>query len=240
MKRFWESAAAAPQPGGYGVLLDGRPVRLPGGAPLVVGNEALAAAIAAEWQAAGGAKGGEMSMQDVPLTRLAGTAQERIAPDPAGQVAGLAKYAETDLLCYRAEDSRLAARQAELWQPLLDWAALHLDAPLRTTTGLMPVPQEAAALAALRRAVAACDPLELAALGMLVPALGSLVLGLAVLRDRLGPEEAHALAVLDETFQEEFWGTDPEAARRRERGAAEVMLAARLLALARAPRQDSG
>lgn len=233
MKRFWDRAAVSAQPGGWGVELDGRPVRLPGGGPLVVASAALAAAIAEEWNAAGGAKGGEMGMHDVPLTRLAGTAQERIAPDPAPQVAGLAKYADSDLLCYRAEDHRLAAEQAALWQPWLDWAAERFDARLAVTQGLMPVPQPPAALAALHRAVAECAALELAALGLLVPTLGSLVLGLAVREGRLAAEEAHALAVLDETFQEAFWGTDPEASARRARGRAEVALAARLLALAR-------
>lgn len=233
MKRFWDTAAHAAQPGGYGVQLDGRPVRLPSGTPLLVESEALARAIAAEWAAAGGAKGGEMSMEDVPLTRLAGTAQERLAANPAAQIEGLAKYAETDLLCYRAEDDKLAARQAETWQPLLDWAALHLDAPLRVTTGLMPVPQPEEALAALRRVVAACTVLELAALGLLVPATGSLVLALAVLRGRLDAAEAHALSVLDETFQEAFWGTDPAAENKRARGARDVALAAQLLALGR-------
>ncbi|HYI85223.1 MAG TPA: ATP12 family chaperone protein, partial [Acetobacteraceae bacterium] len=120
MKRFWDRATVDKGPGGYGVLLDGRPVRLPGGAPLSVQSQQLAEAVAAEWtSAAGGAKGGDMSAAEVPLTRLAGTAQERIAPDPAPVAEGLAKYAETDLLCYRAEDPRLAALQAEGWQPLL-------------------------------------------------------------------------------------------------------------------------
>ncbi|WP_135470967.1 ATP12 family protein [Crenalkalicoccus roseus] len=233
MKRFWDSAAAAPQPGGFGVLLDGRPVRLPGGAPLVVPAAALAEAIAEEWARAGGAKGGEMSFADVPLTRLAGTAQERIAPDPAPVVTALARYGETDLLCYRAEDRRLAAEQAAQWDPLLDWAALQLDAPLRVTAGLMPVPQDATALAALRRAVAALGALELSALGVLVPGLGSLVLGLAVVHGRLEAAEAHRLATLDEAFQERFWGTDAEAAARRARIGAEVALAARLVALMR-------
>jgi chaperone required for assembly of F1-ATPase len=234
MKRFWDIASVAPAGTGFGVLLDGRPVRLPGGAPLAVAARPLAEAIAAEWAAAGGgAKGGTMSFAEVPLTRLAGTAQERIAPDPAPTVAALAQYAETDLLCYRAEDPGLAAEQAAVWGPLLDWAALHLDAPLRVTAGLMPVAQEAAALAALRRAVAAEAPVGLSALGLLVPALGSLVLGLAVARGRLHAAEAHALATLDETFQERFWGVDAEAAARRARIGAEIALAERLMRLAR-------
>ncbi|MBX9700047.1 MAG: chaperone, ATP12 [Acetobacteraceae bacterium] len=233
MKRFWDSAVPAPAAGGgFGVMLDGRPVRLPGGAPLAVATLPLAAAVAEEWSHAGGAKGGEMSFADLPLTRLVGTAQERIASDPEPTVAAIARYGETDLLCYRAEDSRLATEQAERWGPLLDWAALQLDAPLRVTAGLMPVAQDAQALAALRRAVAAHPPVALSALGVLVPGLGSLVLGLAVSRGRLTAAEAHDLATLDERFQERFWGTDAEAAARRARTAAELALAARLLALA--------
>jgi chaperone required for assembly of F1-ATPase len=233
MKRFWDTAAAVPEPGGFRVLLDGKPVRLPGGSPLLVEAPRLAEAIAAEWSAAGGAKGGEMTPADIPLTRLAGTAQERIAPDPAGMVEGLAKYAESDLLCYRADDHRLAAIQAAEWQPLLDWAALQHDAPLRVTTGLMPVAQDAASVEALRRVVATCDPIELTALGVLVPGFGSLVLALAVVQGRLEAAEAHRVSILDETYQEEFWGLDAEAEDRRRRIAAEVAQAERLLALAR-------
>lgn len=235
MKRFWDHAAVAPQPdGGFGVLLDGRPVRLPGGVTLLLPNPALAAAVAAEWNAAGGgARDAEMSMAEVPLTRLVGTAQDRIAADPAPLVDGLAHYGTTDLLCYRAAEERLVAAEAAAWQPLLDWAALHLDAPLRVTAGLMPVAQDPDALAALRRAVAALPPLELTALGVLVPALGSLVLGLAVLRGRLEALAAHELSTLDERFQEGFWGTDAEALARRQRIAGEVAVAARLVALSR-------
>jgi chaperone required for assembly of F1-ATPase len=236
MKRFWDTAVAEPEPGGFRVLLDGKPVRLPGGTPLKVEAAALAEAIVAEWSAAGGQKGGEMSPADIPLTRLAGTAQERIAPDPGPTVEGLTKFGETDLLCYRAEDRKLAALQAAEWQPLLNWAALQHDAPLRVTTGLMPVPQDPAAMTALRRAVAALSAVELTALGVLVPSFGSLVLGLAVVQRRLAAAEAHRLAILDETFQEEFWGLDDEAAARRRRIAAEVAQAERLLLLARTGR----
>lgn len=234
MKRFWTNAVAVARPeGGHAVLLDGKPLRLPGGAPLATRHAALAEAIAAEWQAAGGEKDGEMTMEAVPLTRLLGTAQDRIAPDPAPMVAGLAKFAETDLLCYRAGDPALAAMQAREWQPLLDWAAEAHGAPLAVTAGLMPVPQPAASLEALRAAVAAHAEEELAALGLAVPALGSLVLGLALSAARLSAAEAHRLAVLDETHQEQRWGTDWEAEQRRARAAAELELAERFFALVR-------
>ena len=235
MKRFWSHAVSVPRPeGGYAVLLDGRPLRIPGGAALATNHRALAEAIAAEWNAAGGAQGGEMSMEEVPLTRLLGTAQDRIAPDPAPMVQGLAKYAETDLLCYRANDAALAERQAREWQPLLDWAAERHHAPLTITAGLMPVVQPSASLDALQQAIAEHAAEELAALGLAVPALGSLVLALALSEGRLDAEEAHRLAILDETYQEQRWGTDAEATKRQARAAAEITLAERFLALVRA------
>lgn len=232
MKRFWEAALAVPRlEGGYGVVLDGRPLRLPGGSILATENRPLAEAIAEEWDKVGGSKGGEMHQEDVPLTRILAAAQERIAPDPKPMVEGLTRYGETDLLCYRAEDHRLAARQAEAWQPVLEWAAQALDAPLRITQGLMPVPQPQDSLAALQAAVARHDAAGLAALGVAVPALGSLVLGLALSLGRLDAEEAHRLAIVDELYQEEFWGSDPETAARRTDRLNEVRLAKRFMAL---------
>lgn len=232
MKRFWDQATAMPTADGFAVHLDGRPVRLPGGGTLAVQTRPLAEALAAEWQAAGGTKDGTMSWEDVPLSRLIGTAAERIAPAPEATMLAIAKYGETDLLCYRADDPILAARQQAQWQPWLDWSAEALGARLVATEGIMPVVQSPAALAALARAVARLDSLRLSALGVLVPSLGSLVLGLAVQRGALAVEEAHRLSILDELFQEEQWGLDWMAEERREKVAADLRLAMRLLELA--------
>jgi chaperone required for assembly of F1-ATPase len=235
MKRFWTKAAAERAREGYRVLLDDRPVHLPGGALLAVPTASLAAAIAQEWQQAGGSESGaEMSWDMVPLTRLAGTAQERIAPDPAGIADALARYGESDLLCYRAErPAELARRQELAWQPWLDWAGDRYGARLAPTTGIVHRPQDPAALAALRRALSEQDAFTLAGLGLAVPALGSLILGLALAAGALDAGMAYALATLDEAYQAEQWGEDAEAARRRERVGEDVAVAGRLMRLAR-------
>jgi chaperone required for assembly of F1-ATPase len=198
-----------------------------------VGTPGLAEAIAAEWQAAGGKKGGEMSFADTPLTRLAGTAQERVAPQAAAVVTELAKYAESDLLCYRAEEpDALVARQAAAWQPWLDWAARRHGARLEVTSGVMHRAQPGEAVAALAAAVAGLEVPVLAALGLIVPATGSLVLGLAMAEGALEAAEAAAVSQLDELFQAELWGVEWESQERRERVAGEIALAGRYMALA--------
>lgn len=235
MKRFWDSTAVTDVDHGFAILLDGRPMRLPGGAPLRICAAPLARAIAEEWQAAGGGKGGEMSFADTPLTRLAGTAQHRIAGDPAPTVDVIARYGETDLLCYRASGpDSLVRRQARAWQPWLDWAALTYDAPLRVGTGISHLRQHRDSIAALRRAVAALDVDALAGLGIAVPALGSLVLGLALAGGLLDAATAHALGALDELFQAEQWGEDAEAVARRRAVGDDIAVAARYIGLTRA------
>ena len=236
MKRFWDVATARPGPQGWAILLDGKPMHIPDGAELRVPSEALAQAIAAEWQAAGGAAGGEMTLDDVPLTRLAGTAQSRIAPDPAPVAEALAKYAETDVLCYRAEHPLpLVVRQARDWQPWLDWLEQAHGARLRPTEGIAHLPQDPAALQSVRHVLRAQPPPILAALGIAVPALGSVVLGLALADGALDARRAYELASLEELFQAEQWGEDEWAQRRRTHVADEVALAARFIELARAP-----
>jgi len=234
VKRFWETVAIDPSNAGYAILLDGKPMHLPGGALLRVEGESLARAIAEEWQEVGGGKGGDMSFADTPLTCLAGTAQQRIAPDPMPTVDAIARYAESDLLCYRADTpEELVARQAREWQPWLDWVALTYDAPLRIARGVGYVKQYRDSVSALRRAVAGLDVAALAALGVAVPALGSLVLGLALAEGRLDAAAAHSLGALDELYQAQAWGEDAAAAARRRAIAADIAHATRFLQLTR-------
>ncbi len=234
MKRFWETVSLSRTDAGHTVLLDGKPMNLPTGTRLLVGPEALAEAIAEEWRTAGGGVGGAMSFNDTPLTRLAGTAQERIAPDPLPTIDAIARYGESDMLCYRAPSPRpLVDRQTQDWQPWLDWAALTYDAPLRVGEGIAYVRQHQDSIAALRRAVASYGPYMLAGLGIAVPSLGSLVLGLALAEGVLDAEDAHRLGALEELFEVEQWGDDEDGAARRESVRQDILMAARFMALSR-------
>lgn len=228
-RRFWAVAEAAPQGTGWGVLLDGRPLRTPAKALMVLPAPALAEAVAAEWAA----QGDILQPATMPMTRAANTALDRAVPHRAAIVAEIAGYGASDLLCYRAEaPATLAARQAAAWDPLLAFAAEAFGARLAVTTGVMPAPQPAAAVARLRAAVEAADAFALTALAELVSLSGSLVIGLGVLHGREGAA-LWPLSRIDEVWQAEVWGADPEAEAAAEARRAAFLAAERFLRLSR-------
>lgn len=230
-KRFWKTAETRPVDNGWEVVLDGRPVRTPGKLPLVLPTQALAQAIAEEWDA----QQDVIDPTSMPLTRAANSAIEKVAPRFAEVAEMLAAYGGTDLLSYRAADPEdLAQKQAEAWDPLIDWAASRLGAPLQVTHGVIPVEQPALALARLRGKVDALDNFGLTALHDLVTLPGSLLLGLAVIEGRLTAEEAYHLSRIDEDFQAARWGEDDEAREAAEGRRAAMLSAARLWDLSRA------
>ena len=228
MRRVYKSVATRAAENGWGVTLDGRPLRTPAKRDLCVPSEALAAAIAAEWDA----QDPDIRPETMPLTRLAATAIDRTAAERDKIVAEIANYAATDLVCYRAEHPpALASRQEAVWQPLIDWAAGRYDAGLAVTAGVVPTPQSPASLKAYAGVVAALDDFRLTALQAATGACGSLVIALALYERRLDPAAAFAASQLDETFQIEAWGEDAEAARRRAALAADIDAAARFFEL---------
>ncbi len=136
MNRFYRQAEPIAAADGFGVTLDGKPIRTPGKRDLVVPTAALAAAIAAEWNA----QQREVRPRSMPLTQLANTAIDRVKTQRAPVVRQIADYAATDLVCYRAlRPPQLAQRQQAVWQPLIDWAVLRYDAPLDITAGVIPI-----------------------------------------------------------------------------------------------------
>lgn len=228
MKRFWKEAAAVASEGGWAVELDGKPLRTPARKPLIVPAEALALGIAQEWNGAGET----IDPRQMPLTGLANAAIDRVEADPQAFAAGLAKYGEGDLACYRAETPReLVKRQEKCWDELLGWARRRFDVDFCTTSGIVHVAQPEATVRRLAHAVGSLDPFRLAGLSPLVTIGGSLVAALAVAEGQLSPQQAWDAVTIDEQWQAEQWGADAAAEAALEARRNDFFAAAKFLEL---------
>lgn len=228
MKRFWTTVETASAEDRWTIALDGKVVRTPARAPLIVPTEKLARAIAEEWSAVTG----EIDPRAMPLTGLANAAIDRVAADRQAFAASLTHYAEADLACYRAEwPPELVERQSQTWDGLLAWARRRYDVDFATTSGLVHVPQPPATVERLGQAVAELDSFRLAGLSPLVTASGSLIAALAVIEKAMTAEEAWESVSIDDRWQLEKWGRDVEAEAALEARRQDFLAGARFLDL---------
>ena len=212
-KRFYKEAEAVETPEGFAVQLDGRPVRTPGRALLALPSAAAAALVAAEFAA----QDKTIDPVTMPVLRIVNTAIDGVAPDMQAVLEGVMRFSASDLLCYRADaPEALVARQAEAWDPVLDWARSALGARFFLAEGVMHVEQPRESVAAvglwLRQRQ---EPFRLSAIHVMTTLTGSALLALAVEAEALTPEEAWTAAHVDEDWNAEQWGEDAEAAARR-------------------------
>ncbi|WP_417516219.1 ATP12 family chaperone protein [Minwuia sp.] len=218
MKRFYKSAGVVEDGGGFLVQLDGRPIHTFLRRPFALPTRALAEAVAREWDD----QPEEIDRMAMPLNRMAGTAIDGLAGKRAETVDAVAKYAETDMVCYWADAPQsLIEQQQATWRPLLDWTEERFGARLQVTSGVLPVAQDAAALDRLKMAVDAMDDFKLVALSVATGTAGSLVIGLALVEGHIDALRAFEAAQLDETWQLSEWGEDEQATQRRNRVLAE-------------------
>jgi chaperone required for assembly of F1-ATPase len=227
-KRFYRQVDCVPTETGWQIALDGKKLRSPARADLVLPTERLATAIKVEWDA----QEDHILPHRMPMMQLASTAVDRITPNHGKVVIETAGYAGSDLVCYRADaPEELVRRQVQHWQSVLDWANHRFDTALQATTGIVAIAQSPTSLARFEQVVSAFEPWRLTALASLTGATGSLVIALAIFERHLTPEQAVAAAQLDELYQAERWGEDVEALERRQALARDIADAARFLGL---------
>jgi chaperone required for assembly of F1-ATPase len=231
-RRFFQEAKAAARDGTLVLLLDGRLAKTPAGNPMALPALGLAEAMAEEWAA----QSEWLDWSAMPLTRIVHSAIDRVALVPGATATDIAKYAATDLVCYRAAEPRkLVEAQAAAWDPVLAFARKKLGAVFVCTEGVMFVEQLPAARMAVEEAVVriadsgAAAPFALAALHLMTTLIGSVLIALAAADGALLPEDTWRAAHVDEDFEIVAWGEDPEAAARRERQWREFAAAANLL-----------
>jgi chaperone required for assembly of F1-ATPase len=227
-KRFYQQVAVRADGLDAAVLLDGKPIRTPAKAPLVLPNAALAEAVAEEWRA----QVMRIDPETMPLTKLANSAIDGVRGREEVVIDDILAFAGADLVCYRAEGpEELVALQGRHWDKVLAFAKDDLAAPLALAQGAVHVEQKQASLRSIRKQFAAYDAFSLAALHVMTTLTGSGLLALAVARGRLSPEAAWEAAHVEEDWQISQWGEDIEAAARRARRWQEFETAARMLKL---------
>ncbi len=230
MKRFYRDVTVAESGTGFGVQLDGRPIKTVSARPQVVPTRALADVMALEWSE----QGDEIDPARFLFRDMADYAIDVVSPNPAAAIESLLPYAATDTLCYRAEpDEAFAARQRLMWEPLLADAETRLGVRFVRISGVMHKPQPPETLARLGQELATLDAFALAALRNTAGLAASLVIGLAALDANADIDALWDAANLEEDWQVELWGKDWEAAELRAKRAAAFAAAAKFAQLAR-------
>jgi chaperone required for assembly of F1-ATPase len=226
-RRFYKDVTVTDD---LGIALDGRPVMTPMKAPLQLPTRRSADAVAAEWAE----QGEHINPATMTLTKLANTAIDRVAEHRAAIEREILDYANSDLVCYRADrPPQLVELHDRFWNPIVDWARTELDAPFEVTDGILHSPQPEAAIAAFTVAVRELTDFELAAFHSIMTLTGSALIAMMLAREALAPEAAWTAAHVDEDYQVEHWGQDAEAQARRAGRHTEFMACCRFLALAR-------
>ncbi len=197
---------------GFTISLDGKFVKTPAKNLLEVPTKALAEHMKREWDAQEDA----VVPASMPLNRLANTAIDRTAIKADHVVMEVMGFARFDQLCYRADGpEELIKIEAKAWDAYLEWAEQNLGVKLEPTTGIGTREQSPKALKTLKNIVAGHDPFALTALHNATTLTGSVVLALALGKGfRKAPkiwDDSH----VDEDYQIERWGHDPEAAKVR-------------------------
>lgn len=227
-KRFYKDVSVVPHEGRYAIALDGRMAKTMCRHVLSAPWEALAGAVAAEWAA----QGEHIDRATMPLTGMLSASVDGGVGEAEQWREEIVKYLGSDLVCYRAgEPEKLAARQAAVWDPYVEFLRAEFGAILVTTSGIIAVPQADASLVAIRSALTKAAPETLFALQIATAIAGSAVLALALWKDFDDAETIFDASRVDERFQEEQWGVDEEAKTREERLKADFLAVARFLAL---------
>ena len=212
LKRFYKQVKVEDGDVGFRITLDGRDLKTPAKRKLRIPTESLAIALAQEWDN----QEKHIDAMTMPMMGLVSTAIDRIGQMRDGVVDQIAKYGETDLICYRTDEDPLAERQNKAWTPFIGWAKDKFDIEFNVSTSIMHVAQPPETLENIYEAVNVFNDWELAALSSATHCTGSVVIALALMDGFVDESLAFEASQVDETYQIELWGEDFEAKDRRD------------------------
>lgn len=227
-KRFYKDVGVSGAPGGFAVTLDGKSPRTPTSKPVIVPQQALAEAMAAEWAE----QGTLVDPETMPVTRLVNSAVEAGPESVPLLRAEIVKFCGTDLLLYRADTPReLVAEQERVWDPVLVALARHFEIGFQPTIGIMHQAQPEPTLQRLAASLDDLGQFEAVALVSLTGITGSGLLPIALRENLVDAETIWAAAHVDEDHNVRLWGEITEITERRQKRRRDFDAAIRVLEL---------
>ncbi len=199
-KRFWDKVSVV-EDQGYQIQLDERRLKTPNKTDFILPSKALAQGIAQEWESVEG----DIDPMQMPLTKMANTAIDRIPQTRADVQNHILEYLENDLLIFRTPEPEALYERQKIWDEWVEWAKAY-GIELVPTTALLSAHDATANAIAARVWLENLNDFELVAFCEFVTLTGSFVLGMAIYEEKLDAKSAFDLSRLEDDFQSEIWG----------------------------------
>ncbi|XP_078414657.1 ATP synthase mitochondrial F1 complex assembly factor 2 [Cetorhinus maximus] len=204
-KKFYQDVSISQGEGGaFEINLDRRKLKTPQGKLFTVPSEALAIAVATEWDS----QQDTLQFFTMHLTTLCNTALDNPTQRTKEQLIRAAlKYLDTDTVCYRVEEPPgLVELQRNEWDPVIKWIENRYNVVIGTSTSILGpnIPKESKQV--FEQHFSSYNSWALVGLEYVIHQLKSVVLSLNLIDRNLNVEKAVLLSRLEEQYQIEFWG----------------------------------
>ncbi|AWP17417.1 putative ATP synthase mitochondrial F1 complex assembly factor 2 [Scophthalmus maximus] len=204
-RKFYQDVSISQGDGGiYEINLDRRKLKTPGGKLFTVPNEALAIAVATEWDA----QRDTLKFYTMHLTTLCNTALDNPTQRNEDQMIGAAlKFLETDTVCYRVDEPHaLVELQKNEWDPVLHWIENRYNVTIGSSSNILGPEIPNATKDTFRQHLNSYNFWSLTGLEYVITQLKSVVLSMAMIDRHLNVEQAVLLSRLEEEYQIQSWG----------------------------------
>ncbi|XP_032473172.1 ATP synthase mitochondrial F1 complex assembly factor 2 isoform X1 [Phocoena sinus] len=203
-KRFYQNVSISQGEAGFEINLDHRKLRTPQAKLFTVPSEALAVAVATEWDS----QQDTIKTYTMHLTTLCNTSLDNPTQRDKNQLIWAAvKFLDTDTVCCRVEEPEtLVELQRNEWDPVIGWAERRYGVKIGSSTSIVGPSIPARTREVLVSHLASYNTWALQGIEFVVSQLKSMVLTLGLIDLHLTVEQAVLLSRLEEAFQIQKWG----------------------------------
>jgi chaperone required for assembly of F1-ATPase len=141
-------------------------------------------------------------------------AVEDIAKYKSSMQQQLLEFSQTDMLFFFSEKEELYKLQKQYWMPIIEWAEKLLGMQL-TISNSLSVPSNEGLKEALKKQIKLLNDKKFCCWYAAALNMRSVLLGLALIKNKCSAKDAAYLSALEELWQNEQWGEDEESKEAR-------------------------